>query len=69
MHLDSWVHPEPKGGARLEDLVRRPSRRTTIDSVLEDYGVHGPAEIREAMRHSLQTDVARIGLRTPTTQA
>ncbi len=62
MHLDSWVHPEPKGGARLEDLVRRPSRRTTIDSVLEDYGVHGPAEIREAMRHSLQTDVARIGL-------
>lgn len=60
--VDSWVHPEPVGEARLEDLVRRPSRRTTVDSVLEDYGVHGPAEIREAMHHSLQAEVARFGL-------
>ncbi|MDN7998157.1 hypothetical protein QZN00_13470 [Burkholderia multivorans] len=56
-----WVHPEPAGPVRLNDLRRRLSRRMPLDSVLSDFGLHGPADIRESMKQALRAEVARIG--------
>ncbi|WP_258187846.1 hypothetical protein [Trinickia symbiotica] len=66
-HLNSndiytvWVHPEPAGSVRLDDLRRRPSRRMPLDAVLVDFALHGPADVRESMKQALQGEVARIG--------
>lgn len=57
----AWVHPEPAGAARLDSLVRRPSRRTPLDAVLSEFGLHGPADVREAMQQALRDEAARIG--------
>ena len=56
-----WVHPEPAGSVRLDDLRRRRSRRMPLDAVLGDFGVNGPANVRESMKQALQAEVARIG--------
>jgi len=56
-----WVHPEPTGVFQLERLQRLPSRRIPLDAVLHEYGLHGPAEVREAMQHSLIEEAARVG--------
>lgn len=58
----AWVHPEPAGVARLDSLLRRPSRRTPLDAVLCEYGLHGPTEVREAMQQALRDEAARIGV-------
>lgn len=57
----NWVHPEPAGLASLDSLRRRSSRRTTLDAVLFDFGLHGPTEVREAMQQALRDEAARIG--------
>lgn len=57
----AWVHPEPAGAVKLESLRRRRSRRTALDAVLFEYGPHGPADVREAMREALRDEAARIG--------
>lgn len=56
-----WVHPEPAGAMKLDDLLRRPSRSTSLDAVLSDFGLSGPANVREAMQKALQSDVATFG--------
>lgn len=56
-----WVHPEPAGSVRLDDLRRRPSRRMPLDAVLVDFALHGPVDMRESMKQALQGEVARIG--------
>lgn len=56
-----WVRPEPAGVARLDSLLRRPSRRAPLDAVLSDYGFHGPTDVREAMQKALQDEAARFG--------
>jgi len=55
------VHPEPAGAVTLESLRRRSSRRTPLDAVLSDFGLHGPADVREAMKHALRNEAALIG--------
>jgi hypothetical protein len=57
----AWVHPEPAGGIRLDDLRRRPSRRTPLDAVLREFGLDGSANVRDTMRQALRDEVARIG--------
>ncbi len=57
----AWVHPEPVGTARLDSLLRRPSRRMPLDAVLCEYGLHGPADVREAMRQTLRGEAELIG--------
>lgn len=57
----AWVHPEPAGAAKWDDLRRRSSRRTALDAVLSEYGLHGPADVREAMQQALRADAARLG--------
>ncbi|KQW02802.1 hypothetical protein [Rhizobacter sp. Root1221] len=57
----AWVHPEPAGAVRLDNLRRRLSRRTALDAVLFEFGLHGPADMREAMRQALRGEAARIG--------
>lgn len=57
----AWVHPEPAGVARLDSLLRRPSRRIPLDAVLFEFGMHGPADVREPMQRSLRADAALIG--------
>jgi hypothetical protein len=59
--LTAWVHPEPGGPVKLDSLRRRPSRRTALDAVLFDFGLHGPDDVREAMREALLGEAARIG--------
>lgn len=56
-----WVHPEPAGLVNLDYLQRRPSRRMALDDVLFEFGLHGPADVREAMRQSLCIEAERIG--------
>ncbi|MFM0619778.1 hypothetical protein PQR37_37605 [Paraburkholderia nemoris] len=56
-----WVHPEPAGAMKLDDLLRRPSRSTPLDAVLSHFGLSGPANVREAMQKALQRDVATFG--------
>lgn len=56
-----WVRPEPAKAVRLEDLRCRPSRRTALDVTLSEFGLHGPAIVREAMVQALQEDAARNG--------
>jgi hypothetical protein len=57
----AWVHPEPAGAVRLDSLLRRPSRRISLDNVLFQYGLHGPADTREAMVQALREETGRIG--------
>lgn len=57
----AWVHPEPFGLATLDSLRQRPSRRTPIDAVLIEYGLHGPLEVRSAMQQALRDKAAQIG--------
>lgn len=59
--LTDGVHPEPTSAVRLESLQRRPSRRNPLDFSLIDYGVFGPADVREAMQQALKDEAARIG--------
>ena len=56
-----WVHPEPAGVVKLHSLRHRPSRRTALDTVLFEFGLHGPTDVRESMRQALRDEVARIG--------
>lgn len=56
-----FIKPEPHGLVRLANLKSRRSRRVCLDAALFEYGQHGPAELRDAMRRSLEEDVARIG--------
>ncbi|MGY4478636.1 hypothetical protein [Bradyrhizobium sp. USDA 3364] len=56
-----WVHPEPASAVRLDNLRHRPSRRRPLDFLLSQYGVYGPAEVREAMEKALRDEAARIG--------
>lgn len=56
-----WVHREPAGPVTLEDLRKRPSRGSPLDTVLFQYGVYGPDELRDALRQALQCEVTRIG--------
>lgn len=58
----AWVHPEPAGAARLDSLRRRPSRGIALDAVLGDFGLHGPADVREAMQQALRVEAARLGV-------
>lgn len=57
----AWVHPEPVGAVRLDNLRRRPSRRAALDAVLFEFGLHGPADVRDTMRQALRSEAARIG--------
>jgi hypothetical protein len=57
----TWVHPEPAGVARLDSLLRRPSRRIPLDAVLPEYALHGPTDVREAMQQALRDEAVRIG--------
>lgn len=57
----AWVHPEPAGAVRLDDLRGRPSRRTPLDDTLREYGLHGPTEVREVMQQTLRDEATRIG--------
>ena len=57
----AWVHPEPAGAATLDSLRQRPSRRMPLDAVLDDYGRHGPAELRVAIQETLRKEAAQIG--------
>ena len=57
----AWVHPEPAGAVTLDSLQRRPSRRTALDAVLSEFGLYGPADVREAMQQALRGEAARIG--------
>ncbi len=57
----AWVHPEPAGVVRLDNLRRRPSRHTALDAVLFEFGMHGPADVREAMQSALRDEAARLG--------
>lgn len=59
--LTSWVHPEPAGMVRLDNLRSRPSRRTALDAVLFEFGLHGRPDVREAMQKALRAEAARIG--------
>ncbi len=56
-----WVHPEPKGTATLLSLRERPSRRISLDRVLDDYGYRGPPEVRAAMQQALRAESKEIG--------
>ncbi|MFS2026578.1 hypothetical protein [Massilia sp. CT11-137] len=56
-----WVRPEPAGAVRLDGLRYRPSRRTPLDAVLTEYGLYGPADVREMMQEALRGDAARFG--------
>jgi hypothetical protein len=56
-----WVHPEPAGAVRLDDLRRRPSRHMPLDAALVDFALHGPTDVRESMKQALQGEAARIG--------
>ncbi|WP_341249774.1 hypothetical protein [Cupriavidus pauculus] len=56
-----WVRPEPVSSARLQDLLARRSRQLALDDVLADYGVNGPASMRDAMRQRLRDDSKRLG--------
>ncbi len=57
----AWIHPEPAGAVRLDSLQRRRSRHIPLDAVLSEYGLHGPADVREAMQQALRAEAARIG--------
>ncbi len=56
-----WVHPEPASSVSLDSLLHRPSRRIPLDKVLDDFGLHGPTDVREAMRDELRGDIDRLG--------
>jgi hypothetical protein len=56
-----WVRPEPAGTVRLDSLRSRPSRRMALDALLFDFGLHGPAGVREAMQQALRGEAARLG--------
>ena len=56
-----WARPEPACVVKLGSLRRRPSRRKALDAMLSDFGLHGPADVREAMRQALRYEAARIG--------
>lgn len=56
-----WVRPEPGGSVSLDSLRRRASRRTALDAVLDDYGQHGPADIRAAMQAALSRQAQELG--------
>jgi hypothetical protein len=58
---DNSARPEPVSVAKLENLRQRPSRQAPLTAVLREYGLHGPTEVREAMRQALSGDVARLG--------
>lgn len=57
----SWVHPEPLSSASLASLQQRASRQMPLDSFLDDFGRHGPPELREAMRASLFQQMQALG--------
>lgn len=57
----SWVRPEPAGAVKLDDLQRRPSRRIPLDTALPDFGIHGPEDMREAMRRALRDEAMHLG--------
>ncbi|ASL29127.1 hypothetical protein ACG10_22870 (plasmid) [Azotobacter chroococcum] len=57
----AWGRPEPAGTIRLDSLRRRPSRHMALDVVLLEFGLHGPADVREAMQQALRGEEARIG--------
>jgi hypothetical protein len=56
-----WVRAEPIGPVGLDSLRRRPSRRMALEAVLSEFGIHGPADIRDSMKHALRDEAARIG--------
>lgn len=57
----AWVRPEPAGAVQLDSLLRRPSRRMPLDTVLFEFGSLGPTDLREVMRQQLREEAARIG--------
>jgi hypothetical protein len=56
-----WLHPEPAASVRLDDLLRRPSRRLSLSIVLRHFVVDEPAQIRESVRHALEAELAKLG--------
>lgn len=56
-----WIHPEPAAAVRLDDLQRRLSRRIPLDTVLSQFALEDPTQIREAMQRTLQAELARLG--------
>ncbi|WP_256354688.1 hypothetical protein [Variovorax sp. dw_308] len=57
----AWVHHEPFGAVRLENLLQRPSRSTALDAVLFEFGFNGPPDVREAMQQALRIEAEQIG--------
>ncbi|WP_269792847.1 hypothetical protein [Stenotrophomonas sp. Iso1] len=60
-HHQPWIHPEPTGSVRLNDLMQRASRRVSLERVLGLTAINGPEPIRASMERALQDAIARLG--------
>lgn len=56
------MQKEPAGSVSLEALKKRPSRRHTLNELLGEYAVFGPAELRETLICLISFESARLGL-------
>ncbi|WP_200958309.1 hypothetical protein [Massilia sp. Root335] len=59
---DDWVHPEPFGAIKLDDLRRRPSRGNPLDALLFEFGAYGPDDVRADMQRTLAREAERLGM-------
>ena len=55
------LQKEPAGTAGLDDLKRRPSRRLSLEQLIGQYAVFGPARLRKTLTKLLQQAAARLG--------
>lgn len=55
------LNKEPSGGASLTDLKSRPSRRVSLEYLLGEIAVNGPAATREQLAQQLRQAAARLG--------
>lgn len=56
-----WIHPEPTGSVRLNDLIKRPSRGVSLERVLGLIAINGLEPMRASMQRALQDAAGRLG--------
>lgn len=52
---------EPRGVVNLDNLKQRPSRRNSLEKIIGQYAVFGPAELLETLVDLLRRAAARLG--------
>jgi hypothetical protein len=57
----SALQKEPVGAVSVENLKKRASRQHSLEELLGQYAIIGPAELRETLKNLLRSAAARLG--------